>query len=67
VSNLRDAASWIWPGGMYGHRSLAVRTVATDSEPQDGAPDAPDHGAEVRSPRFLTSESSEKGRKTTRR
>lgn len=68
MSNLRDAASWIWPGGMCWHRSSAARAAEADSEAQDGVPEAPAHDAGgIRSSRFLASEPSEKRRKTARR
>jgi hypothetical protein len=63
VSHLRDAASGIWPGGMFGHRSLAALTLKS-SETQEGVPKAATHDAGIRSSRFLTSEPSEKPRVT---
>jgi hypothetical protein len=66
VSHLRDAASWIWPGGMCWDRSLAARAVKA-SETQAGVPKAPVHAAGIGSWRFLASEPSDKRRKTTRR
>jgi hypothetical protein len=69
VSHLRDAASWIWPGGVCWHRSSAARAVEADSEAQEEVvPEAPAHDAGgIRSWRFLASEPSEKRRKTARR
>lgn len=65
MSHLRDGASWISPGEMYWHRSLAVLTVSS-SETQEGMPEAPAHDAGRRSSRSLASELREKQRKTAR-
>jgi hypothetical protein len=67
VSHLRDAASWIWPGGMCWDRSSAARAVKANSEAQEAVPEGPAHDAGIRSWRFLASEPTEKRRKTTRR
>ena len=68
MSHLRDAASWIWPGGMCWKPSPAARAVKADSEAQEeGVPEAPAQDAGIRLWRFLASEPSEKRRKTTRR
>lgn len=68
MSHLRDAASWIWPGGMCWHRSSAARAVKADSEAQEeGVPEGPAQDAGIRSWRSSASEPSEKRRKTTRR
>jgi ribosomal protein L37AE/L43A len=32
-SHLRDGVSWVWPGGMCWHRSLAARTVKSSETP----------------------------------
>jgi hypothetical protein len=60
VSHLRDSASWIWPGGMCWHRSLAEPAMKA-SELQQSVPKATAHDAVV------TSQLSEKRRKTARR
>jgi hypothetical protein len=67
VSPLRDSASWIWPGGMCWHRSLAALAVRA-SETQQGVPRATTQDADdILSWRLLASEPGEKRTKTTRR
>jgi hypothetical protein len=58
MSHLRDAAFWIWPGGMCWHHSLAALAVKA-SETQAGVPKAPAKDAGIRSWRLLASEPSE--------
>jgi hypothetical protein len=67
VNPLRDSASWIWPGVMCWHRSLAALAVRA-SETQEGVPKATTQDADgIRSWRLLASEPDEKRTKTTRR
>jgi hypothetical protein len=66
VSHLKDAASWIWPGGVCWHRFLASLAVKT-SKTQKSVPMASAHDAEIRSWRFVAGVPDEKRRKTTRR
>jgi hypothetical protein len=66
VSPLRDSASWIWPGGMCWHRSLAA-LVVNASDTQEGVPKAPAQDTGIRSWELLASVPSEDRRKTTRR
>jgi hypothetical protein len=67
MSHLRDAASWIWPGGMCWHRSSVARTVKANSEAREGAPKVLAHDAGIRSWRSSASEPSEKRTVTMRR
>ena len=60
MSNLRDAASWIWPGGMCWKPSSAARAVKA-SEQQQGVPKVTAHDA------VAASQLSEERRKTARR
>jgi hypothetical protein len=59
VSHLEDEASWIWPGGMCWHRSLAALAVKA-SKTQKGVPMASGHDAGIRSRRFVAGEPDEK-------
>ena len=67
MSPPRDSASWIWPGGMCWHRSLAALAVRA-SETQEGVPKTPAQDADdIQSWRLLASEPGEKRTKITRR
>jgi hypothetical protein len=66
MSHLRDSASWIWPGGMCWHRSLAALAVKA-GETQEGVPKATAQDADIRSWRLLAGEPGERRRKRTRR
>ena len=68
MSHLRDAASWIWPGGMCWKPSSAARAVKANSEAQEECvPEAPAQDARIRSWRSSASEPSEKGKVSIRR
>jgi hypothetical protein len=56
MSHLRDAASWIWPGGASWWRSFAGRGIgASETADQDSA-EAPAHDAGTSSERRLVRE-----------
>ena len=52
MSHLRDAASWIWPGGALWQRSFAGRGIGTSETEGQGPAEAPAHDASTRSERL---------------